>query len=50
MILRRGCDAGGPAPVRLDGVERNLEHGDTDVLIVLDEADTEILSATLQDR
>jgi alkyldihydroxyacetonephosphate synthase len=48
MILRRGAT---PAVLRLydeTESERNFEHGDTNVLIVLDEADTEILEATLQ--
>ena len=48
MILRRGAT---PAVLRLydeTESERNFEQGDTNVLIVLDEADTAILSATLQ--
>ncbi len=48
MILRRGAT---PAVLRLydeTESERNFEQGDTNVLIVLDEADTEILSATLR--
>ena len=47
-ILRRGAT---PAVLRLyDETEsdRNFEHGDTNVLIVLDEADPAILAATLQ--
>ena len=49
-ILRRGAT---PAVLRLyDETEsdRNFEHGDTNVLIVLDEADPDILAATLPGR
>ena len=48
MILRRGAT---PAVLRLydeTESERNFGHGDTNVLVVLDEADAAILSATLQ--
>jgi alkyldihydroxyacetonephosphate synthase len=48
MILRRGAM---PAVLRLyDETEsdRNFEHGETNVLLVLDEADPDILAATLQ--
>lgn len=48
MILRRGAT---PAVLRLydeTESERNFEHGDTNVLVVLDEADPNILAATLQ--
>jgi alkyldihydroxyacetonephosphate synthase len=48
MILRRGAT---PAVLRLydeTESERNFEHGDTNVLVVLDEADPDILAATLQ--
>jgi alkyldihydroxyacetonephosphate synthase len=47
MILRRGAT---PAVLRLyDETEsdRNFEHGDTNVLLVLDEADPDILAGTL---
>ena len=47
-ILRRGAT---PAVLRLyDETEsdRNFEHGDTNVLIVLDEADPDILAGTLR--
>ncbi|MFZ0250882.1 MAG: FAD-binding oxidoreductase [Acidimicrobiales bacterium] len=48
MILRRGAT---PAVLRLyDETEsdRNFEHGDTNVLLVLDEADPLILAGTLE--
>jgi alkyldihydroxyacetonephosphate synthase len=47
-ILRRGAT---PAVLRLyDGIEseRNFEHGDTNVLVVLDEADPGLLEATFK--
>jgi alkyldihydroxyacetonephosphate synthase len=47
QILRRGA---APAVLRLyDGAEsgRNFDHGDTNVLIVLDEADPALVDATL---
>ena len=50
MILRRGAT---PAVLRLyDETEsdRNFEHGDTNVLIVLDEADPDILAGNAQGR
>jgi alkyldihydroxyacetonephosphate synthase len=47
MILRRGAT---PAVLRLyDETEsdRNFEHGDTNILLVLDEADPDILAGTM---
>ena len=50
MILRRGAT---PAVLRLydeTESERNFEHGETNVLIVLDEADLDILVGHAADR